>query len=87
MISSSSDRVSKSVSEAKWAKGKKILRDLLSKLQENPSVDLDFKFLESKTDFLGHLSMTFEFLVPFLKGFYLTINGWRLGKDKDTGGR
>jgi hypothetical protein len=39
--------------------------------------------LESKTGFLGHLSMTFEFMVPFLKGFYLTLNGWRLGRYKD----
>ena len=83
MISSSPESVSKSVSEAKWAKGKKILNDLLLKLQENPSVELDFKFLESKTGFLGHLSMTFEFMVPFLKGFYLTLNSWRLGRDKD----
>ena len=83
MISSSLESNSKSASEAKWAKGKRILKDLLFKLEENPSAELDFKFLESKTGFLGHLSMTFEFMVPFLKGFYLTLNSWRLGRDKD----
>jgi len=83
MHSTSSKRVSKSVSEAKWFKGKKILTDLLVKLEVNRFADLDFKLLESKTGFLGHLSMTFEFMVPFLKGFYLTLNGWRLGRYKD----
>ena len=83
MLSASPDKVSKSVSTAKWAKGKLILTGLLEKLAPDHLVDLDFKALESKTGFLGHLSMTFDFMVPFLKGFYLTLNGWRLGRYED----
>jgi len=83
MLSASPDKVSKSVSTAKWAKGKLILTDLLEKLAPDHLVDLDFKALESKIGFLGHLSMTFDFMVPFLKGFYLTLNGWRLGRYED----
>jgi hypothetical protein len=85
MLSASPDKVSKSVSEAKWAKGRKILTDLLAELEKDHLVDLDFKNLESKTGFLGHLSTTFEFMIPFLKGFYLTLNGWRLGRYNDAG--
>jgi hypothetical protein len=83
MHATSSEKVSKSVSEAKWTKGKRILTELLEELEGDHLVELDFKTLESKTGFLGHLSMTFEFMVPFLKGFYLTLNGWRSGRKED----
>jgi hypothetical protein len=35
------------------------------------------KMLERKRVFLGHLAMTFDSLVPFMKGFHLTIDSWR----------
>jgi hypothetical protein len=44
---------------------------------------LDRKLLERETGFLNHLAMTFEVMVPFLKGFYLTLNSWRTGRDSD----
>lgn len=61
------------------------MTELLSELEleEDHLVNLDFKSLESKTGFLGHLSMTYAFMVPFLKGFYLTLNGWRPGRHAD----
>jgi hypothetical protein len=83
MLSASPVKVSKSVSVAKWAKAKRILIDLLAELTADHLVDLNFKDLESKTGFLGHLSMTYEFMVPFLKGFYLTLNSWRPGRYED----
>ena len=30
---------------------------------------------------MNHLAMTFETMNPFLKGFYLTLNSWRSGRD------
>jgi hypothetical protein len=44
---------------------------------------LDRKALERETGFLNHLSMTFEVMVPYLKGFYLTLNSWRQGRDAE----
>lgn len=31
----------------------------------------------------SHLAMIFEIMVPFLKGFYLTLNSWQLGRDAE----
>jgi hypothetical protein len=81
----SSDTISKSVSPEKWAKGKAIMTRLRVELEadseERPM--LNRKLLERETGFLNHLAMTFENLVPFLKGFYLTLNSWRSGRDAD----
>ena len=35
------------------------------------------KELERETGFLNHLSMTFDVITPYPKGFYLTLNSWR----------
>lgn len=75
--------ISKSVSQEKWEKGKRIVGALNASLQdaENGRPLLDRRVLEKETGFLNHLSMTFETLTPFLKGFYLTLNSWREGRD------
>jgi hypothetical protein len=81
----SSDSISKSVSEEKWAKGRAIIDRLRSLLgppaEERPM--LCRKLLERETGFLNHLAMTFENLTPFLKGFYLSLNSWRSGRDAE----
>jgi hypothetical protein len=38
---------------------------------------MDHKDLERKRGFLGHLAMCYDLLVPFMKGFHLTIDSWR----------
>ena len=46
---------------------------------------LDRKVLKQETGFLNHhLSMTFEVRVPYVKGFYLTLNSWRQGRDAEN---
>ena len=45
--------------------------------------DFDLKDLERKAGFLVHLSMTYPLLPPFMRGFYLTMNTWREGRDQD----
>jgi hypothetical protein len=45
---------------------------------------LDYKQLERDTGFLVHVFMTYENVRPYLKGFYLTLNGWRHDR-KDSG--
>ena len=83
MHRTSSAKVTKSVSQDKWDKGKRILVELKAVLEDDRLAKLSFKVLESRTGFLGHLSMTFEFMVPFLKGFYLTLNSWQGGRYTD----
>jgi hypothetical protein len=80
-------KVTQTVSQEKWDKGKGQVLELLESLENDPDVDLDYKRLEQIRGFLCHLSMTFEIITPFLKGFHLTLcshlssrndDGWKL---------
>ena len=44
---------------------------------------LELKMLEQKVGFLVHVAMAYPMMFPFLKGFYLTMNSWRTGRDED----
>jgi hypothetical protein len=77
------DAISQSVSQDKWDKGKAIIQRLKDETSQDLRPMLNRKSLEKETGFLNHLTMTFEFLNPFLKGFYLTLNSWRDGRDLD----
>ena len=72
------------VSEKKWAKAKNILQMLLDEVvkAEDDLPMLNFKSLESHVGFLVHLSMAYPDMTPFLRGFYLTMNSWRDGRDE-----
>lgn len=75
--------ISKTVSQEKWNKGKIIINDLLMATQgvATGRAIINRKQLEKETGFLNHLAMTFDTITPFLKGFYLTLNSWRDGRD------
>ena len=77
--------ITKSVSQEKWMKGKTITQGLLRLLDSHPSERplLNRKDLERQTGFLNHLTMTFDEMTPYLKGFYLTLNSWRPKRDRD----
>ncbi len=65
----------------KWEKAQLLLRDLASQLA---STDLlHRKSLESTRGFLNHLARTYPVITPFLKGFHLTLDGWRGNRDAD----
>ena len=78
-------KVTLSVSQAKWEKGQGIIFALaetcLKVLPPSGLIQLVHKELEKDRGFLTHLSMTFPMIVPFLKGFHLTLDSWRLGRD------
>jgi hypothetical protein len=74
-----------SVTREKWEKGHNIVRDLVKEcLGEGELPNLLHKKLEKERGFLVHLGMTFESIVPFLKGIHLTLDQWQLGRE--TGG-
>ncbi|KAI2498994.1 hypothetical protein MHU86_15498 [Fragilaria crotonensis] len=76
--------ISKSVSQEKWEKGKAMIAQLLGLIETavNRRPLIERKKLEKETGFLNHLSMTFDVITPFLKGFYLTLNSWRSQRDE-----
>ena len=69
IIRVSPERITRSVSQAKWDKGRDILR--WCKEQADLGKGIPFKPFLSKKGFLVHLCMTYKFLTPFLKGFHL----------------
>ncbi|KAI2503870.1 hypothetical protein MHU86_10595 [Fragilaria crotonensis] len=79
-----SQSISKSVSQEKWEKGKMMINQLQQLLDSEKSgrPSINRKQLEKETGFLNHLSMTYEVVIPYLKGFYLTLNSWRPQRDE-----
>jgi hypothetical protein len=70
------------VSQKKWDKAQTILNDLLSQYSSPLSLpEFNLKDLERKVGFLVHLAMAYPLMLPFLRGFYLTMNSWRGGRD------
>ena len=72
------------VSQKKWDKARAMIDELLEAF-ESPDCRpmLNLKNLERKVGFLVHLAMAYPLMFPFLRGFYLTMNSWRQGRDKD----
>ena len=70
------------VSQKKWDKARGIIAELLEHFSDSKSLPkLDLKDLERKVGFLVHLAMAYPLMLPFLRGFYLTMNSWRVGRD------
>ena len=80
-----SSHITKTVSQEKWDKGRGMIERRLREAGASKDARpfLDRRLLERETGFLNHLSMTFETMVPYLKGFYLTLNSWREGRDEN----
>jgi hypothetical protein len=73
-----------SVTQLKWEKGLSIVQGLVHLCFGGLTLpELNHKQLEKERGFLTHLSMTFEAIVLFLRGFHLTIDQWRLGRDSE----
>ena len=62
------------ISQKKWSRVKNILKQWKGKFDENHELPLiNYKKLERDLGFLVHVSMTYEKIKPFLRGFYLTL--------------
>jgi hypothetical protein len=65
----------------KWTKTQAIVADTLAEVHAGGL--LHHKTLEQRHSFLNHVQRVFPVMTPFLKGFHLTLDGWRLGRDND----
>lgn len=68
-------------SQQKWDKAKRIIKEMLERVQEGSPLSL--KALLKERGFLVHLSMTYPLMVPYLKGLHLTVDSWREGRDEE----
>jgi hypothetical protein len=66
LFSTSEGKITQTVSQAKWDKGKRQVGSLCA--PQDPKSPLNYKELERTRGLLCHLSMTFELITPFQKG-------------------
>jgi hypothetical protein len=82
VVATGEDGVSVSVSKQKWVKAKAMLKARKDEMEADDGW-LDCKALERQRGFLLYVTRTYPAMVPYLKGFHLTINGWRKGRDSE----
>ena len=76
--------IMKSVTDIAWNKWRDIVMRLVEELKGNPDKLLSFKRLEQDRWFLYHMAMTYDQILPFLKGFHLTL--WSHTRQRNEGG-
>ncbi len=65
----------------KWKKAQAIIQDTLHEVKSGGL--LCHKLLEQRRRFLNHIQRVYPVMTPFLKGFHLTLDGWRPGRMAD----
>jgi hypothetical protein len=73
------------VTQEKWDKGKNLVTSLWDRLSgpDWKEVMLPYKELEQVRGYLCHLSLTYEILAPYLKGFHLILAAHLDRRDSD----
>ncbi len=70
-------------SNEKWIKMKAILEKWLGRLASHQPPKLNHKELLSDRGFLVYVTRTYPAMIPYMKGFHLTIEMWRGGRDAE----
>jgi hypothetical protein len=83
IFSTENNKITQTVSQEKWDKGRAQLEELSAQLSLSPDSKFSYKRLEQIRGFLCHLSMTFDVITPFLKGFHLTLCSHLSSRDDD----
>ena len=73
--------VRKFVTQSKWDKAKAFL-DWVETAVLQGAQGLDRARFLSGTGFLVHMSMTYDFIQPYLKGFHLSADAWRSNRNE-----
>jgi hypothetical protein len=83
IFSTKDNKITQTVSQEKCDKGRAQVEELSNQLSRSPDSKFSYKRLEQIRGFLCHLSMTFEVITPFLKGFHLTLCSHMSSRDDD----
>ena len=70
-------------SKKKWEKAQAIVKHWFDAVVVGKEQEVNAAQMERDVGFLVHLSRTFPAVFPYLKGFYLTLNTWRKGRNDD----
>ena len=83
MCLSKEDGLYVTCTQEKWNKARSIIERWMNTVVEKKEEKLDVKQMEKEVEFLVHMSRTFPSMFPYLKGFYLTMNSWRSGRNDE----
>jgi hypothetical protein len=82
IVSTNEGGVYVTVSQEKWVKAQNMIAKTVKEVDEFDGWLLR-KDLERRRGFLLYVTRTFPAMVPYLKGFHLTIDGWRKNRNED----
>ena len=83
MCLSKADGLYVTCTQKKWERAQEIVRRWHKQVVEEEETKVEAKQMEKDVGFLVHLSRTFPSTFPYLKGFYLTLNSWRKGRNDE----
>ena len=83
MCLSNDDGLFVTCTQKKWDKAKGIVEHWTIEIMVKRSHQVDAVQMERDVGFLVHMSRTFPSIFPYLKGFYLSLNSWRTGRNDD----
>jgi hypothetical protein len=83
ILRTNQNEVGRSVSQERWTKARSIICKWKDKVTKDPNVLLEVKELMSDRGYLNYIARTYPTITTFLKGFHLTIDGWRRDRDKE----
>ncbi|KAL7558570.1 hypothetical protein ACA910_013096 [Epithemia clementina (nom. ined.)] len=75
--------ICKTTTQEKWENGNARLEKYVEAFHEKAYPCFDFKTMRSDVGFFVHQAMTYSCIMPFLKGFFLTMNMCRGKRDKE----
>jgi len=67
----------------KWNKTKSILSDVKEEYALSDGNRMNHKRLQRVRGYLMYVTTTYPSMVPYMKGFHLTLDGWRPNRDDD----
>ena len=68
-------------SEEKWDRTKTTIMKWHERVSKQEP--LDFRELRSDRGFLAYVGRAYPFMVPYFKGFHLSLESWRDGRDSE----
>ena len=83
VVSTEGDGIYVLSTDEKWNKAKAIVSKWLLVMKNDNAGRLNHSELEKDVGFLCHMSRTYPATFPYLKGFYNSLNGWRLDRNKE----
>ena len=83
MCLSKEDGLYVTCSQKKWDKAQAIIKHWFEEVVVEKKQEVNAAQMERDVGFLVHLSRTFPSVFPYLKGFYLTLNTWRKGRNDE----